>query len=89
MKVDKQKMIQKLARLGGIPKVDTSKVSRFFKADEMPAVDHTPLGRHRLVQALRNKYGETFRNKPGVSAALKDFDEQSAFIKKAIKLGVE
>lgn len=89
MKNQKQKLVQKLAKLGGVPRVDTSKVSKFFKPEEMPAVDHTPLGRHRLVQALRNKFGETFRNKPGVSDAIRDFDEQSSFIKKAIKLGVE
>lgn len=89
MNSQKKKMIQKLAQFGQIPKIDTSLVGRFFKPEEMPAIDPTPLGRHRLVQALRNKYGETYRNKPGVVQAIKDFDEQADIIKKTIKLGVK
>lgn len=83
------KMIQKISAMGAAPKVDGSRWQKFFKPEEMPAVDATPIGRHRLVQAFKNKYGETFRNKPGVAEAIKDFDDQAEFIKKAIKLGVE
>lgn len=89
MKTTKKMIISKINSIGGVPKMDTSKISRFFKPEEMPSVEPTPLGRHRLVQALRNKYGETYRNKPGVIQAIKDFDDQSGLIKKTIKLGVK
>lgn len=88
MKQNKANIVKRLAKLGPIPMVDVSRIGKLLRPEEMPAIDHTPLGRHRLVQALRNKYGDSFRNKPGVSSALKDFDEQSEIIKKAIKLGI-
>lgn len=74
-----------LKRVMAAPKLELSDLSKFFKEEEMPSVDVTPIGRHRLLQALRNKYGETYRNKPGISKMLKDYDSQRDFFIKAMK----
>lgn len=89
MNKHKKKALQTIKKMGGVPAIDSSKAQRFFKPEEMPALEPTPVGRYRLVQALKNKYGETFRNKPGVKAVLDDFDEQSSIIKNTIKLGTK
>lgn len=85
----KKQILHRIARIGKIPEVKVQGLENFFKPDEMPALEPTPLGRHRLIQAFRNKYGESFRNRRGVSGAIKDFDEQVNLIKKTLELGVK
>jgi len=70
------------------PKVELKGLEAFLKPEEIPHIDGSPLGRHRLIQTLRNKYGEGFRNKPGISRILKDFDEQRDLMVKIIKARV-
>ncbi len=43
----------------------------------MPKLEYTPVGRIRLLRAIRNRFGANFRNLPGIEDALKDFDEQA------------
>lgn len=85
MKRTKTNTIQILQRLAAAPKLELNGLERFFKEEEMPMVDISPIGRHRLLQAFRNKFGDTYRNKPGVSKILKDFDDQRDFFLKAMK----
>lgn len=85
MKRSKSNSIQTLKKIMAAPKLELSDLAKFFKEEEMPSVDVTPIGRHRLLQALRNKYGETYRNKPGISKMLKDYDSQREFFMKAMK----
>lgn len=47
--------------------------------DAMPEIPKTPVGRLRLTSALRNRFGDQFRNIPGVKDILKEFDEEAAF----------
>ncbi len=63
-------------------------LSLFFKEDEMPEIEPTPLGRYRLLQSLRNKFGDSYRNKKGVMRLIKDFDDQRDFIVKGLKARV-
>lgn len=46
------------------------------KMQEMP---RTAVGRFRLVKALQQRYGDGFRNIPGVSGIIKEFDEEIEF----------
>lgn len=85
---NKKQILHKIMKIGKIPEVKIQGLENFFKPDEMPALEPTPIGRHRLIQAFRNKYGESFRNKRGVIGAIKDFDEQVKLIKKTLELGV-
>jgi hypothetical protein len=47
--------------------------------DAMPVIDKTPVGRLRLVSALRNRFGDQWRNIPGVGSIMKEFDEEAKF----------
>jgi len=50
-----------------------------FLGDGMPELKFNPLGRVRLVRALKQRFGAGFRSVPGVSGVLKEFDKESAF----------
>lgn len=50
--------------------------------DGMPKLEFTPLGRIRLVKALRNRFGAGFRNVPGISDLLNDFDSETGLAQK-------
>jgi hypothetical protein len=85
MKRTKTNSSELLKRIMAAPQMELADLSKFFKEEEMPTVDVTPIGRHRLLQAFRNKYGETYRNKRGVSKILRDYDDQRDFFLKAMK----
>jgi hypothetical protein len=46
--------------------------------DAMPELPKNAIGKHRLVTALRNRFGHDFRNLPGVSGLISEFDESIA-----------
>lgn len=50
--------------------------------DTMPEIPHDAVGRHRLVVALKQRFGDNFRNIPGVIGLLAEFDENCAFEQK-------
>ena len=77
--------LNNLKRIKTLPQIDLSGMEKFFKPEEMPLVDASPVGRHRLLQALRNKFGASFRNVRGVSSMLKDYDSQVKMIKNLYK----
>jgi hypothetical protein len=72
-------------RILTIPKMDLSGLHNFFRQEEMPLIEPTPIGRHRLLQAFRNKFGESYRNKQGVMQVIQDFDRQRDFIIQGLK----
>ena len=76
---------EKILKILSAPKMELKDLSLFFKEDEMPEIDPTPLGRYRLLQGLRNKFGDSYRNKKGVMRLIKDFDDQRDFIVKGLK----
>lgn len=47
--------------------------------EAMPEIPHTPVGRLRLTMALRNRFGDNFRNIPGVKDIMSEFDEEAKF----------
>lgn len=44
--------------------------------DSMPTIELNKVGRFRLLQALRNRFGDNYRNIPGVKNILDDFDKE-------------
>lgn len=42
--------------------------------EKMPKIPLNGVGRVRLIQALKNRFGVGYRNLPGISDMLKDFD---------------
>jgi len=47
--------------------------------EKLPELPKNSVGRFRLVKALQQRFGDGFRNIPGVSNILKDFDEDIRF----------
>ena len=47
--------------------------------ERMPKLEYTPVGRLRLTTALRNRFGDNYRNLPGIDGILKEFDDCARF----------
>ena len=47
--------------------------------DRAPKLEFSPVGRLRLTTALRNRFGDGFRNLPGIDDILKAFDTEAKF----------
>lgn len=47
--------------------------------ERLPKLEYTPVGRFRLTTALRNRFGDAYRNLPGISDILGEFDKESKF----------
>jgi hypothetical protein len=50
--------------------------------EDTPEITPTPLGRFRLVSALRNKFGDNYRNIPSARKALDHFDDEHDYFQK-------
>jgi hypothetical protein len=88
MKQTKSQKMQRLLQISATaPRINLPGLGSHFSPEEMPELEPTPMGRHRLLQAFRGKYGASFRNKRGVSKILKEFDEQTTFIRDALRAG--
>lgn len=47
--------------------------------EKTPKLEFHPVGRLRLVSALRNRFGDGYRNLPGIDDILKEFDSEAKF----------
>lgn len=47
--------------------------------ERMPKLDFNPVGRLRLTSALRNRFGEDYKNLPGIEDIIREFDEEAKF----------
>lgn len=47
--------------------------------EKMPEIEFNQVGRLRLMRALRNRFGEGFRNIPGIKRVLEQFDDEVRF----------
>lgn len=54
--------------------------------DSMPELPRNPLGRHRLIRSLQQRYGKNFRSLPGVKDLVKQFDDEIAFEVRVAKM---
>jgi hypothetical protein len=57
----------------------SDKKAREVLQQDTPELSATPLGRHRLVNALAKKFGPSWRNHPQAKSVIKDFDVQHDF----------
>lgn len=55
--------------------------------EALPELPRTPVGRHRLVRALQQRFGNNFRSLPGVGDLVKEFDGDMEFEKRIAKIG--
>lgn len=54
--------------------------------ERMPKLEFSPVGRHRLTTALRNRFGDSYRNLPGISDIMQEFDKEAEFNVKKMQL---
>lgn len=47
--------------------------------ERLPKLEFSPRGRMRLTEALRQRFGDNYRNLPGIGDVLKEFDEEARF----------
>ena len=45
--------------------------------DNLPELDHSPVGRIRLIRALKQRFGDNFRSLPGIKGIVQEFDEMA------------
>lgn len=46
--------------------------------DKLPVIKYNPVGRLRLMSALRIRFGDGYRHIPGVDDIIKEFDAEAA-----------
>lgn len=54
--------------------------------EKMPTLPKNKVGRYRLMMALRNRFGNGYRNIPGVKDVMSEFDEEIQYQKLHKKL---
>jgi hypothetical protein len=75
--------------MGGVSaKAESRKLSLDDLSDmlgeKLPKLEFTPVGRLRLTTALRNRFGDGYKNLPGISDIMHEFDQEANFnVKKA------
>ena len=55
--------------------------------DGMPELDMSPVGRIRLIRALKQRFGDNFRSLPGLKGVVKEFDSaaKAAVVREKLK----
>lgn len=54
--------------------------------ERMPEMPRNQVGRFRLIRSLKQRFGDGFRNIPGVKGLIKEFDEDIEFQQKLDKM---
>ena len=80
--------LRKLAGVGPMPKMDQSRYEEFF-GEAMPTIEPTVVGRHRLVSALRNKFGANYRSLAVAKDLIRKFDEDREMIRSHISARIK
>jgi len=47
--------------------------------ERMPKLEYSPIGRLRITTALRNRFGDNYRNMPGIDSIMREFDDHASF----------
>lgn len=63
---------------GGKKEIGLSDLEELL-GERMPQLDYSPVGRLRLISALRNRFGDNYRQLKGIDKIIKEFDEEVSF----------
>lgn len=66
--------------IGGVSEMSLTNLSEIL-GEKSPELPKTKVGRYRLVRALRQRFGDNYRNIPGVKDIVSEFDEELRFNK--------
>lgn len=69
---------KKLQALATVPEMDLKPIHAVL-GEDTPAISPTPLGRMRLLNALKAKFGANYRNIPQASKALDHFASEMRY----------
>lgn len=47
--------------------------------ERLPKLEFTPVGEYRLRTALRNRFGDAYKNLPGIDDIMEEFKHESKF----------
>jgi hypothetical protein len=61
--------------VGGVREMSLEKLPDIL-GEKMIDMPKNKVGRYRLIRSLRNRFGDNFRNIPGVKDIVKEFDEE-------------
>lgn len=64
-----------MGKAGAVKKISLASLPEVL-GEKMPRIPLNKVGKVRLIQALRNRYGAGYRNLPGVSDMMAEFDEE-------------
>lgn len=70
--------LKKLHELQNLPAMDMKPIKKVL-GEDMPDISPTPLGRLRLLNALKAKFGANYRNIPGAAEALSHFSDEMRY----------
>ena len=54
--------------------------------EKMPKLEFSPVGRLRLTTALRNRFGDNYKNIQGIDDIMAEFDDHAAFHVKLMEM---
>lgn len=60
--------------IGGASEMSLTNLPEIL-GEKMPELPKTKVGRYRLVRALRHRFGDNYRNIPGVKGLIAEFDD--------------
>jgi hypothetical protein len=67
------------------PKMNLAPIKEVL-GEDIPDITPTPLGRYRLVQSLKAKFGENYRNIPSARKVMDHFDSEHDYFSKLRKI---
>jgi hypothetical protein len=70
---------------GSGPKMDMAPFHEVF-GDQTPHIEPTPIGRYRLVNALKGRFGDSYRSYPTAIKLLNHFDSQYDLMRRQRKI---
>lgn len=78
--------LAEMQKPSGPGQMDMDPIKRIL-GEDMPEITPTPLGRYRLITALKNKFGPSYRNYPQASEVLEHFDGELNYFSKIREMG--
>lgn len=69
-----------------LTQIDLKPIQDSLPGIELPDIPAGPVGRFRLVEVLRSRFGENFRNVKGARDAINHFDKESDMLKSYVEM---
>lgn len=81
----KTSLAELMGSSGSSGKMELSRLHEVL-GEATPELPRNPVGRHRLIRALNQRFGPNFRSLPGVGDLVKQFDTEIDFERKVARI---